>query len=137
MCGKRRGAVYLSENTHFKFWFSQFLTTASDLFYSSCKSTNGFDGYNDIVHLYIIDLNYLKILSILLFLSIYLFCFLSFQGRTRSIWRFPGQGSNRSCSHRPTPQPQQHGIRAASAAYTTAHSSSWRGQGSNAPPPVS
>ena len=39
----------------------------------------------------------------------------------RGIWRFPGQGSNRSCSHRPTPQPQQRGIQAASATYTTAH----------------
>ena len=26
------------------------------------------------------------------------------------IWRFPGLGSNGSCSHRPTPEPQQHQI---------------------------
>ena len=52
------------------------------------------------------------------------FIFLSFWhflGRSSSIWRFPGQGSNRSCSRPPTPQPQQLGIRAASATYTTAH----------------
>ena len=33
----------------------------------------------------------------------------------------PG-GSNQSCSRQPTPEPQQHGIRAESAIYTTAHS---------------
>ena len=44
------------------------------------------------------------------------------QGHTHSIWRFPGQGLNRSCSCRPTPQPQQHGVWAATATYTTAHS---------------
>ena len=31
-----------------------------------------------------------------------------------SIWNFPGSGSNWSCSHRPTPQPQQCQIRAMS-----------------------
>ena len=31
------------------------------------------------------------------------------------------QGSNRSCSCRPTPQPQQRGISATPATYTTAH----------------
>ena len=36
--------------------------------------------------------------------------FFAFQGSTCSIWRFPGEGSNRSCSCQPTPQPQQHGI---------------------------
>ena len=35
---------------------------------------------------------------------IYLFFFLYFQGHTGSIWKFPGQGLNRSCSHWPTPQ---------------------------------
>ena len=39
-----------------------------------------------------------------------------------SRWRFPGKGSNGSCSCWPTPQPQQHGIRTTSATYTTAHS---------------
>ena len=33
----------------------------------------------------------------------------------------PGQRSNQSCSCRPTPQPQQRGIRATSATYATAH----------------
>ena len=41
--------------------------------------------------------------SIFSFFSFYF----SFQGCTHSIWRFPGQGSNRSCSHWPMPQPQQ------------------------------
>ena len=50
------------------------------------------------------------------------FCsFCCFLGCSLGIWRFPGQGLNRSCSHRPTPEPQQRGIRAASATYTTAH----------------
>jgi len=43
------------------------------------------------------------------------------QGHTHSIWRFPGEESNQSCSHWPTPQPQQRQIRAMSATYTTAH----------------
>ena len=33
------------------------------------------------------------------------FPFLSFEGHTRGIWRFPGSGSNQSHSHQPTPQP--------------------------------
>ena len=41
---------------------------------------------------------------------VFLFCFFSafFGGgaHTRGTWRFPGQGSNRSCSYWPTPQPQ-------------------------------
>ena len=49
------------------------------------------------------------------------FCLFSFQGHARSIWRFPSQGFNRSCSRRPTPQPQQREIRATSATYATAH----------------
>ena len=50
------------------------------------------------------------------------FLFLVFLGScTWGIWRFPGEGSNRSWSCRPTPQPQQRGIRATSATYTTAH----------------
>ena len=43
-----------------------------------------------------------------------------FQGRTGGIWKFPGQGSDWSCSCWPAPQPEQHGIQATSAAYTTA-----------------
>ena len=38
------------------------------------------------------------------------------------MWKFPGQGSNQSCSYQLIPQPQQCGIWAASATYTTAHS---------------
>ena len=56
--------------------------------------------------------------------SLYMYIFSSFclfQCRSRGIWKFPGQGSNWSCSHLPTPQPQQHGIQATSANTTTAH----------------
>ena len=42
-------------------------------------------------------------------------------GRTHSMWKFPGEGSNRSCSCQP--QPQQCHIRAMSATYTMAYSS--------------
>ena len=38
-----------------------------------------------------------------------------------SIWKFPGEGSDWSCSCQPTPQLQQHQIRATSVIYTTAH----------------
>ena len=49
-------------------------------------------------------------------------CFdISFYSRTLGTWRFPGEGSNRSCGRRPTPQPQQHGIWAMSPTYTAAH----------------
>ena len=48
----------------------------------------------------------------------------SFYSLTHGLWKFPGQGLNRSCSCRPTPQPQQCRIRASSATYTTAHSNS-------------
>ena len=37
------------------------------------------------------------------------------------MWKFPGQGSNQSCSCWPTPQPQQCWIWTMSGAYTTAH----------------
>ena len=47
-------------------------------------------------------------------------CCCYFLGCSRGIWRFPGQWLNRSCSHRPTPEPQQRRIRAMSATYTTA-----------------
>ena len=50
-----------------------------------------------------------------------LFClFVISLGRSRGIWRFPGWGSNRSCSHWPTPESQQCRIRATSV--TTFHS---------------
>ena len=46
----------------------------------------------------------------------------AFQGLTCSIWKFPGQKFNQSCSHWPMLQPQQHqGIEAASVTYTTAY----------------
>ena len=41
-------------------------------------------------------------------------CLLSFQGFIFGMQRFPGQGSNQSCSCWPTPQPQQRQIRATS-----------------------
>ena len=49
------------------------------------------------------------------------FFFCLFQGCSHGTWRFPAQGSNWSCSHWPTTEPQQRGIQARSAAYTTAH----------------
>ena len=48
--------------------------------------------------------------------------FCHFLGCSRSIWRFPGYGSNQSCSHQPMPEPQQLGIQVTSATYTSAHS---------------
>ena len=51
----------------------------------------------------------------------FFFQLLSFSGHTHGIWRFPGQGSNRSCCCQPMPQAQQRVIRATSATYTTAH----------------
>ena len=61
------------------------------------------------------------LISFFFFFFVFCCCCCYFLGRSRGIWRFPGQGLNRSCSHRPTPEPQQCGIRAASATYTTAH----------------
>ena len=61
--------------------------------------------------------------SILFKLNIFLssFSFFVFQGFISSTWRFPGWGSNQSCSLQPKPEPQQLGISAASVTYTTAH----------------
>ena len=56
------------------------------------------------------------------YLFICLFIYLYFQGHTHTIWKFPGQGSNQSCSFWPMPQPQQRGIVATSVTHTTAHS---------------
>ena len=53
--------------------------------------------------------------------TMFFVCFGSFKGCTLSTQSFLGQESNRSCSRQPTPQPQQHQIRATSAIYTTAH----------------
>ena len=60
--------------------------------------------------------HYFLIMTLLLLLL-----FLSFQGHTHGLWRFPGQESNWSCSCRPQPQPQQCQIQAASVTHTTAH----------------
>ena len=40
----------------------------------------------------------------------FLFFFFFFLGPTFGIWKFPGKGSNWSCSCQPIPQLQQHGI---------------------------
>ena len=61
------------------------------------------------------------ILSSLKFSSSSFFFFCLFLGHPRGIWRFPGQGSNRSCSHLSMSQPQQCQIWAGSATYTSAH----------------
>ena len=49
--------------------------------------------------------------NIYFFFAFFFFFFFFFQGCT-CIWRFPGQGSNWSCSRQPMPQPQQRGIKA-------------------------
>ena len=61
---------------------------------------------------------------ILFYFILFYFILLSFWGCTPSIWKFPGEGSNKShsCWPMPQPQPQQHGIWAMS--YTTAHRNS-------------
>ena len=69
--------------------------------------------YYDEINLYY---NFSLFFCLFVFLS---FCY--FLGSSRGIWSFPGEGSNRSCSRWPTPEPQQRGIRGASATYTTAH----------------
>ena len=51
----------------------------------------------------------------------FIFIFNFFQSHTCSIWRFPGQGSNWSCTCQPTPQPQQRRTGSTFATYTTAH----------------
>ena len=60
-------------------------------------------------------------LCVCLFIYLLIQSFCLFLSRSHGIWRFPAQGSNRSCSHQPTPEPQQRGIRAMSATHTTAH----------------
>ena len=49
---------------------------------------------------------------------VFVFVFLSFEGFTCDTLRFPGQGSNWSCSLRPVPQPQH--------ARSKLHHSSWQ-----------
>ena len=61
------------------------------------------------------------------FLFVFCFCFLSFLGLLPQHMEVPRLGSTWSCSHLPTPEPQQHQIRTTSATYTTAHNNvrSW------------
>ena len=47
--------------------------------------------------------------TVVVYLLIY-FVFLPFLRPLSGIWKFPGQGSNPSCSCRPTPEPQQRRI---------------------------
>ena len=54
-------------------------------------------------------------------LAFFFFFFLIFLGPHQWHMEVPRQGPNQSCSCRPMPQPQQHGIQATSATYTTAH----------------
>ena len=51
----------------------------------------------------------------------FFFFFFAFYGHTCGIWKIPGWGLNCSYSCWPIPQPQQLGIQAMSATYTTAH----------------
>ena len=48
----------------------------------------------------------------------YILSYCHFLGHSCGMWRPPGQGSNRSCSRWPTPEPQQRRIRAVSKTYT-------------------
>ena len=59
---------------------------------------------------------YIYLFIYLSFFFFFFFCL--FQGCTHGIWKFPGKGSNWSCSHPPMPQQRQ--ISATSATYTTA-----------------
>ena len=58
--------------------------------------------------------------AMLLWVFFLFLSFCHFVGHSGSIWRFPGQGSNQSCSHQPMPEPQQREIWAKSATYTIA-----------------
>ena len=65
----------------------------------------------------------------------FFFCLLYFQGHTHSIWRFPGLGSNQSCSCQPKLQSQQFRIQAAFVTYSTTTSlTPEQGQESNLNP---
>ena len=63
--------------------------------------------------------------AIAFYLFIYLFCLLSFVVVVVVVaisWAAPAAyGGSQARGHQPTPEPQQCGIRAASATYTTAH----------------
>ena len=60
-------------------------------------------------------------LSVGAFILFYFILFY-FMGQTCGIWTFPGEGSNQSCSCRPTPQPQQCQTGATSVTYAAAFS---------------
>ena len=78
------------------------------------KETNGEEKKKKLGNLLVLGKR--QAFCFVLFLS---FCY--FLGRSHGIWRFLGQGSNRSCGQWPTPEPQQRGIQGASVTYTTAH----------------
>ena len=59
--------------------------------------------------------------EIYLFIYLFIFGLFVFLEPTHGIWRFPGWGSNQSCSGWPRPQPQQGRIQAVAVTYTTAH----------------
>ena len=61
--------------------------------------------------------------SLAFFFFFFFFFFCLFWCSTHGIWRFPGQGWNRSCSHRPMAEPQQCQIQA-----TYLYHSSWQCQ---------
>ena len=67
--------------------------------------------------------------NILFYIVNILLCFIYIFGYASSRWKFPGQGSNWSCSSWPTPKPQQHQI------WTVCylHHSSWQYQIPNSP----
>ena len=60
--------------------------------------------------------------SLVVYKHFHMYIFFFFLGPHLQHMEVPRLGVNRSCSCRPTPQPQQHGIWAMSATYTTAHS---------------
>ena len=66
------------------------------------------------------------------YITFFFFVFLSFSGCTKGTWRFPGQGSNQSCSCWPTPRPQQCQISATAmpdlSHICNLHHSSWQRQ---------
>ena len=60
--------------------------------------------------------------TVFLFFGVFfVFFFFLFSLATPVAYRGSQARSNQSYSHQPMPEPQQHGIRAASATYTTAH----------------
>ena len=105
---------------------------------TTCSALKSFRGYHlwdssrkickrySVLHLYkdmcclIIIIYQALIIQKGLFVSFFFF-FLSFEGHTRDIWRFPAYRSIQRYSCRPAPQPQQRQTWAVSVTYTTAH----------------